>query len=48
MKIYEKPMAITVAFEAVNVIAISDMFDFLNTWGEKIGDVTMPQINLYD
>lgn len=47
MKYYEAPTAEKVSFEPTNVIMVSDLPDFLKTWGSKIEEVNPTQINLY-
>ena len=50
MKKYETPLAQTVAFEAVNIIAASganDTREKLNTWGSNVEDVDSQSVNLF-
>jgi|GEM_PF-2876037 len=47
MKYYEAPTAERVDFEPVDVILISDLPDFLKTWGSLIRDVDVSGMNLY-
>lgn len=47
MKNYEKPIAEEVQFETVNIIATSDIFDTLITWGSKIGEGDSSKVDFY-
>lgn len=48
MNRYEKPTANIVEFETVNIIAASDLFDMLLTWGGKIGSSDASKIDFYE
>lgn len=48
MNIYEKPTAKAVEFEVVDIIATSDMFDMLFTWGKNIGSADAGKVDFYD
>lgn len=47
MNNYEKPTANIVEFETTNVIATSDVFDLLLTWGSNIGSSNAGEVDFY-
>ena len=46
MNKYEAPKAETVLFETSDIIATSDIYDFLITWGKMVQDVDSDAANI--
>ena len=47
MNIYEAPRATLVEIEVDRIITVSEPFDFLLTWGSKIGEAKSDELDFY-